>query len=168
MVNWDFLKDGRPFGIGDRRDANGTATYPVNAVQFGGENISGHALHQVYGEIILKRDGRRFPLFITADGMWVSTDEVEIVPPRARFYLGIPFRSDGVHLPEFDHEMTPEQFLQNFGGFTVELWMDGKQQTWSFTIDDLREGIDAYKREAEERWLTSPTNRPEVKRKNAA
>jgi hypothetical protein len=70
------------------------------------------------------------------------------------------------HWQGFEQEMTPEQFLQNFGGFTVEVFIDGARQSWSFSIDGLRETTEKYKKEDEDRWIAG--NRPQVHRRQQA
>jgi hypothetical protein len=163
-VDWLFLKTGHPLALGWSRTGAGVATYKIGGVQFTGENISGHPFHQVYGEITLHRDNRKLPLLILAEGGMVPTEDVDTVPPRALLTLGAIFRADTSHWDGFEREMTPEEFLQNFGGFTVEIFIDGARQSWSFSIDQLREAIEAYKRAEDDRWIAG--NRPQVYRKN--
>jgi hypothetical protein len=138
-------------------------------VQFTGENISGHPFHQVYGQITLHRDDRHLPLFILADGSMVPTNNVDTIPARAFLTLGAIFRAahaDEAYWPGFEREITPEEFLQNFGGFSVEIFIDGARQSWSFSIDHLRESIEAYRKAEEERFIAN--NRPTVHRKQQA
>lgn len=164
-VAWDFLRTGNPLSIGGERSAEGVSKYYVVGIGLSGENVSGHALHQVDGEITLHRDNRKLPLFVMAAGGIVASNEIDGVPPRAILTLGGQFRNDTPHWPSFEKQMTPEQFLTEFGGFTVDISLDGKRQSWSFTIDYLRETIDEFKREEEERWVTNLMNRPIVKKR---
>lgn len=166
-VDWEFLKTGNPLAHGNARFADGTVKYYVNAVFVSGENVSGHPLHQVDGEITLHRDSRKLPLFVVADGATVATDQIDVVPPRAFLSLGGLFRNDLPHWPGFDKQLSPEQFLAEFGGFTLEISLDGKRKSWSFSIDQLRETIDDFKRKDEEQWLTNILNRPVVKMRRA-
>jgi hypothetical protein len=164
-VDWFFLKGtGVPIAIGWERSRDGTPTYRIEGVQLNGINVSGHAL-QVHGEITLDRDQRKLPLFIVAEGQWVATDDVESVPPEAIFNLGASFRGDLTHWPGFEKSITPEQFLQDFGGFTAIIFVDGVKQTWSFSIDQLRRAIESFERFQEDQWLSNPSNRPFVKRR---
>jgi hypothetical protein len=168
-VDWLFLNAGHPLAIGWQRTIAGVVMYKIGGVQFTGENISGHPFHQVYGQITLHRDDRHLPLFILADGSMVPTDNVDTIPARAFLTLGAIFRAahaDEVYWPGFEREITPEEFLQNFGGFSVEIFIDGARQSWSFSIDHLRESIEAYGKAEEERFIAN--NRPTVHRKQQA
>jgi hypothetical protein len=64
--------------------------------------------------------------------------------------------------------MTPDEFLRDFGAFSVSITIDGDKRTWSFTIDELREQIERQKRQLEDQWLANPLNRPQVGRKRAS
>jgi hypothetical protein len=108
------------------------------------------------------------PLFIVAEGQWVATSDIDPITPLAIFNLGSSFRGDGQHWLGFEKALSPEQFLQDFGGFTAFISIDGVEQTWSFSIDELREGIERYKRGDEERWLSNPSNRPFVRKRKTA
>jgi hypothetical protein len=167
-IDWRFEKTGYPVRLGWSQPADGPRTYNVESVDFSGENISGHTLHQFDGEIILVRDRRRLPLLVVADSAWIPISELDSVPPKAIFFSGGQFRSDGVHWTEFSKALTPDEFLRDFGGFEVSITIDGDKKTWSFTLDELREQFEAQKRDAEEQWLKNPMNRPQVKRKKQA
>src|ERR1700756_4353724 len=53
-IDWFFLKGtGVPVSIGSQRSGDGRATYFVEGIQLNGINVSGHPLHQIYGEISL-------------------------------------------------------------------------------------------------------------------
>jgi hypothetical protein len=105
-------------------------------------------------------------LFInTADGIG-NADDVDTIPPLAILAVGGEFRSDLPHWPEFDHPMSPEGFLKSFGGFTVEISIDGVKQKWTFTIDQLREAIDVTKKATEESIARSVP--PEVRLRRSA
>jgi hypothetical protein len=149
-IEWTFLKTDNPLSLTNTRFADGTVRYYVNGVFVSGENVSGRALHQIDGEITLHRYSHKLPLFVMVGGPPVATDQIEGVPPRAFLSLGGLFRDDPAHWPEF-------------GGFTQEISLDGERKSWSFSIDQLREAIDEFKRQDEEQWLTNVMNRPVVK-----
>jgi hypothetical protein len=166
-VDWFFLKSGSPLALDRERSADGTPQYFVRGVQLNALNVSGHPLHQVFGKILLHRDQRELPLLIIADGQWVTTGEIDPIPPRAIFNLGSDFRSDGQHWPGFEKRLSPQQFLQDFGGFTALISIDGVEQAWSFSIDELRQGIEGFERREEELWLDNPKNRPPIRKRKA-
>ena len=64
-------------------------------------------------------------------------------------YVGFGFRPDGVRLAEFPQRMTPDQFLRDFGSFIFSVTIDGKKQSWSFTMDNLRDQFEKQKRDVE-------------------
>jgi hypothetical protein len=151
-IDWRFHESGNPLGIGSRQiTMGGPIEYLVHGIRLEGRNISGHPLHQVFGDEIRHRDDQsKLPLFInTADGIG-NTDDVDTIPPLAILAVGSEFRSDTPHWQQFDHWMSPEEFLKSFGGFTVEISIDGVKQKWTFTIDQLREVIDATKKATKE------------------
>jgi hypothetical protein len=166
-LDWVFERTGLPVTLGWRMNA-GVRTYVVQGLQLGGQNISGHKLHQFDAEIVLHRDQRKLPVFIAAEGAWWPLDQIEPVLPNAFMELGGSFRGDGLHWPEYPGELTPDQFLRDFGGFTYSITIDGDKRTWSFAIDELRRQIEQKMREVEEEWLKDPLNRPQVTRKKAA
>jgi hypothetical protein len=163
-INWLFYNVGTPITLGARWN-EGVAAFVVDGVQFSGANISGHTLHQVDAEITLLRTGKKLPLFVIIDAQWMPTEQIESVPPNAFLTLGGQFRGDGTHWPEYGSEMTPNDFLRDFGAFSVSITIDGDKKTWSFTIDELREQLDRLERAEEERWLQNPLNRPRILRK---
>jgi hypothetical protein len=162
-VDWYFLNGSPPLSISSQRvSADGPAAYFVDGVSLNGLNVSGHAL-QIFGKIRLNRDQRELSLFIIADRQWVATSEVESVPAQAIFNLGSQFRPDTVHWEGFEKPLSPEQFLRDVGDFTAVISIDGVEQTWTFSIDDLRESIERFQRAQDQSWLTN--HRPTVKRK---
>jgi hypothetical protein len=167
-IDWNFERTGYPVFLSGSVDKEGIATFHVDGLQFGGENISGHALHQIDGGITLSRTKKDLPLFVIIDGAWAPLSELESVPPRAILLVGFSFRSDGVHLPEFPLRMSPDQFLRDFGAFTLDVTIDGDKKTWSFTVDDLREQFEKQKRDREEELLKDPMRRPQLKKKQPA
>jgi hypothetical protein len=164
-ISWNFENTGYPVRLSWSRDATRNVTYYVDGVEFGGENVSGHTLHQIDAEIKLLRDNQRVPTFVVINGAWHNLNELGSVPPRAMLFLGLGFRSDGLHLPSFSQKMTPDQFLRDFGGFTFSTTIDGDQKSWSFTIEELRRQFEAQERESEDQWFKNPINRPQVKLK---
>lgn len=164
-ISWTFEKTGYPVRLSSSRDTSGNATYYVDGVEFGGENISGHTLHQIDAEIKLLRDNQRVPTFVVINSAWHNLSELGSVPPKAMLFLGLGFRSDGVHAPSFSQRMTPEQFLRDFGGFTFSTTIDGDKKSWTFTIEELRQQFEAQERESEDQWFKNPMNRPQVKLK---
>jgi len=56
--------------------------------------------------------------------------------------IGSGFRPDGLHWPEFPQQMTPDEFLRDFGAFTYSITIDGDTKVWSFTVDELRRQFD--------------------------
>jgi hypothetical protein len=165
-IAWNFEKTGYPVRL-NWSNADGVITYHVDGIELGGENISGHALHQIDAEITLARDGRHLPVFVIINRAWAHLNELDGIPSRAMCFVGVPFRADGVNLPNYPTRMTPDQFLRDFGGFTFSITIDGDKKFWSFTIDDLRKQFEAQQRDAEEDRLKNPMNRPQLKRKQA-
>jgi hypothetical protein len=98
----------------------------------------------------------------------VALNQIEPVEPNAFVEPGGSFRGDGLHWPDYPGELTPDQFLRDFGGFTYSITIDGDKRTWSSTIDELRRQIERKKRGVEEDWRKDPLNRPQVMRKKAA
>ena len=164
-IAWNFSKAGYPIALNSRLvTADGPRTYSVDAIQLAGENVSGHDLYQVDGEIVL-RDGRKLPLLVVVDSAWRPLSELDKNPPRAMLFLGAQFRPDGVHWDEFSSEMQIDRFLKEFGGLTITVSIDGTKWAWSYSVDDLRGQIEAQKREIEDGWFANPLNRPQVKGK---
>jgi hypothetical protein len=166
-ISWEFEKEGTPISL-EATWNEGNHVFLVGGLGFGGENISGHALHQVDGEITLLRDRRTLPVFVAIEGRWMAVDQIESAPSRSVLSLGGQFRGDGLHWSEFPSRMTPDEFLRDFGAFSVSITIDGDKRTWSFTIDELREQIERQKRQLEDQWLANPLNRPQVGRKRAS
>jgi hypothetical protein len=163
-VDWNFFRDGRPFAAGWGTTEEGAIIdYRIQALQISGENVSGHNLHQISGRVTLP-DKRELPLFIAADGAWAQTSEIEPVKPFAMLNMGASFRSDGVTWPEFRAPMTPEAFIQAFGGCTISVAIDGYEQAWTFSVDQLRKAIASQLKEAQERQLRG-LSRPDIHRK---
>jgi hypothetical protein len=164
QVDWRFLRDARPFAAGwGVGDDGAIRDYKISSIQLVGENISGHALHQISGEIALQ-DKRKLPLFIIAESTWTRTDQVEPVRQFALIILGGSFQTDGLGWPEFPQQMTAEQFIQAFGGCTVSVTIDGREETWTFSVEDIRRAVESQLKEAQEGQLRG-TFRPEVRRK---
>jgi hypothetical protein len=164
-IAWNFSQVGYPVTLGSRlATVDGPRTYYVDAIQLGGENVSGHDLYQVDGEIEL-RDRRKLPLFVAIDGAWRPLSELDKIPPRAILYIGGQFRPDGLHWDELSSEMQIDRFLKEFGGLTITVSIDGTRWVWSYSVDDLRGLIEAQKRMIEDNWFGNPLNRPQVKRK---
>jgi len=166
IVDWQFYKTGTPLSIGMQWN-EGIATSYVEGIQLGGENISGHALHQIDGEVTLLRTGQKLPLFAIIQAQWMPADQIESVPPKAILSLGGQFRGDGLHWPEFPTRMRPSDFLREFGAFSVSINIDGDKKTWSFTMDELRDQVDRQVREQEDHWLANPMNRAQIPRKGS-
>jgi hypothetical protein len=167
-IDWNFVNSGYPVRLSWSQTGDGIRTYHVDGIDLGGENISGHTLHQIDGEITLTRDKKTLPLFVVINGAWAPMAELDGVPSRALMYVGFGFRSDGVHHDEFSKRMTPDQFLRDFGSFTFSITIDGDKKLWSFTIDELRNQFEKQKRDAEEEYLKNPMNRPQLKKKQPA
>ena len=165
-VEWTMYKTVTPVILGGFRDQSGQFHPRVEGVEIGGINISGHALHQVEGKIVLERSKKELPMFVILDGGWASTDQIDIVPAEASISLGGHFRADGVHWPDFAERLTPDAFLRDFGAFTATITIDGETQTWSFTQDDLRIQLERRQQEIETAWRASPMYpKPSVRRK---
>ena len=96
-IDWNFEKTGYPVTLSWSQAADGTRTYVVDGINLNGENISGHTLHQIDGDIRLTQDNRVLPLFAVINGIWDSLSELDGVPSRAILSLGFQFRPDGVH-----------------------------------------------------------------------
>ena len=52
-IDWNFEKTGYPVTLSWSQAADGTRTYVVDGINLNGENISGHTLHQIDGDIRL-------------------------------------------------------------------------------------------------------------------
>jgi len=63
-IDWNFERTGYPVRLGWSQNADGVRTYRIDAIELGGENISGHTLHQVDADITLARDKKVLPLFV--------------------------------------------------------------------------------------------------------
>jgi hypothetical protein len=164
-IAWNFSNVGYPVALGaSLATVESPWTYGVDGIQLGGENVSGHDLYQVDGRIEL-RDGRKLPLFVAVDGAWRPLGELEKIPPRAMLSIGGQFRADGVHWDEFPSGMQIDRFLKEFGGLNITVSIDGTTWVWSYSVDDLRDLIEAKKRAIEDDWFRNPMNRPQVKRK---
>jgi len=160
-IEWDFEQTGFVVNPGQRVEA-GERSYYLNGIYLNGENISGHSIHQMEGEIILQRDGRRLPLFISGPNGWRRMGDLITLPPRREFTVGADFRADlDLHWPGFANSMTPDQFLTSIGGFTINIIADGEKRTWNFSIDEIRRQLDNRKAAAEETWLSQPMNIPQ-------
>ncbi|MGZ5872954.1 MAG: hypothetical protein ACXWKP_12680, partial [Bradyrhizobium sp.] len=61
----------------------------------------------------------------------VALNQIEPLEPNAFVELGGSFRGDGLHWPDYPGELTPDQFLRDFGGFTYSITIDGDKRTWS-------------------------------------
>lgn len=160
-IDWTFERTGYVVQIGTTF-VNGQFTKRVEGISAQGENVSGHALHQVDGKITLHRDQRELPLFAIINAAWAALADIEAVPPKAILSLGGQFRGDGVHWQEYPGTMTMDQFLRDFGGFTLSIVIDGERRTWSFSQDELREQIQRQADAIEVDWLSNPMNRPQV------
>jgi hypothetical protein len=166
-IDWDFEKSGYPVRAGLSVD-NDIRTYPVGSLVFSGENISGHALHQVDASITLMKDGRRIPLQVLfPSGGPGSPADIEFVPPKAALSLCSLFQPEEPHFPGVTGQITTDEFLRDIGGFTLDISIDGDARRWTFTVDDLREQFERQIRANENAWLESPLNRPVVKRRRA-
>jgi hypothetical protein len=66
-ISWEFEKEGTPISL-EATWNEGNHVFLVGGLGFGGENISGHALHQVDGEITPLRDRRTLPVFVAIEG----------------------------------------------------------------------------------------------------
>ena len=162
-VDWQFLKTGRPFEGGWQTDAEGNViNYSIGGFQLVGENVSGRAIHQISGELTLP-DKSQLPLLIAADGQWTQTSQVEAIPRFAQINVGAQFRSDAPGWAGYTEPMKPDRFIQVFGGSTVSVTLDGQEQQWAFSVEDLRKAVDAQKEQAQEAALR--LMRPSVHRK---
>jgi hypothetical protein len=163
-VEWRFLSGAPPFSASWGVQDDGTIIdYKIIGIELTGENVSGHALHQISGRITL-RDKRSFPLFVVADGEWVRTEDVEPIGRFAIVNLGGSFKTDGLGWPEFSDFMKPEQFIQSFGGCTISVTIDGDEQHWTFSVEDLRQAVQSQSKQLQEAQLRGPM-RPNVHKK---
>ncbi|MBP1064841.1 hypothetical protein JOE51_006308 [Bradyrhizobium japonicum] len=163
-VDWQFLKNARPFSSSWTDSGDGKiSNYKIQGLTLAGENISGHALHQVSGEILFG-DRRKLPLFVVAQGRWTSTDDIEAVPRFAQLVLGGGFEMDGKTWSLDVAPMKPDDFIRSFGGSTVSVTIDGDTESWTFSVEDLRRAVDIQIKEEQEMQLRGP-GRQEVRRK---
>jgi hypothetical protein len=165
-IDWSMYKTGSPVNLGGSWDQSGQFHPRIDVVEFGGVNISGHALHQIEGKIVLGRGKKELPMFVILDGAWAWTDQIDIVPPNATITLGGPFQNYGVHWPDFEDRPTPDGFLRDFGAFTAIITIDGETQTWSFTQDDLRIQLEQRQQALEKGYREGPLYpKPTIRRK---
>jgi hypothetical protein len=161
-IKWDFEDSGFVVRTNQRVSATGERSYNVTGFYLDGQNISGHTIHQMDGELVLQADGRRLPLFIGGPNGWRRMDELIALPARRQFGLGAEFRPDTEHQwPGFETEMTPDQFLRAFGGFTINITVDGVKHTWRFSIDEIRNQFERLRAIADEKWLSNPDHIPQ-------
>jgi len=59
-----------------------TGTYVISGLNLGGENISGHGLHQFDGILFSPGTKKTLPLFVVAGGKWLLLGELDTVKPR--------------------------------------------------------------------------------------
>jgi hypothetical protein len=156
-----------PIALGARVEG-GQLFVNVQAVQIYGQNVSGSPLHQVFGVFKILRTGRTFPLFIVTDSGWANTDEVGEIQPGSTLSLGAQFRADTLHWDEFTEPMTEEQFLQRIGAFEISVSIDDHRSSWSWTIEELRDAIERFRKDQEKQALERRRSLPPAVRKRAS
>jgi hypothetical protein len=122
-----FEKTGYRVGVGMSVAADGQRTFTVHPLLFGGENISGHSLHQVDASITLMRNQRKISLQVEfQQGGPGSQGEIEVVPPKALLNLIHRFSDDDPDFLAITSHPTIDRFLQVVGGFTLDITIDGE------------------------------------------
>lgn len=158
-IEWSFETGAPIVGLASR----GTDAPKIVGIQMEGINVSAHDLHQVDGKIVLRRGHKELPLYAAIAGQWVPVTEVDTIPQRGHLIIGGPLGGEN-YWTEFRQETTLEEFLRDFGGFDLDITIDGQKYAWSFSIDELRDRIGrTIKKFDEERAKGAPP--PQVTRK---
>ncbi len=166
-IAWNFQKTGYAIQLEWALErVGGPLKFYVPGFIFHGENGS-EPLYQVKAFVTIDQNKKVIPLYIAVDGQWIQFSQIEGIPAGRTVDIGCQMRSDGPHCEGFPDRISPEQFLNDLGGFTLTFSHDGETpKNWHCSSVQLRQQFEKQKREAEEQIKTNPRLQPSIKKVN--